>query len=496
MDADTHVVIIGAGVVGACIARGLSRYQLDVHLVEKEADVGWGATKANTGIIHPGHEEDPSRHPLRARLCRRGNRRWRSLTRELDIPARWPGELMVATEAAQRETLERYLQEGKRNDVDGLRIVEDSELHELEPLLHDDAAAALWAPSAGLIAPWEAVIAMVENARINGVHLHLGSEVVDITTDGTAVTGVSTTAGDIDADVVVNAAGLYAGEVAAMADIGDVHITPRRGEYYLFDEGIGRSPERIVHPTPTEKTKGVYAVTTVEGNLMLGPTAEDLPREERDNRATTREGLASIWRQATGMLRSMPPRSKVVKTFAGLRPEPPDGRYVIRAYEEPWGFVNAGGIRSPGLTAAPAIAEEITRLLRGQLRLELQEKPGWQPRRSGITRLSSLPGQRQHRLIEQQPAYGRVVCRCKAVTEAEVVEAIHRIQEINGQVTIDGVKFRTLATFGFCQGSFCRVQIARLIARELDVPLWRVIQQRRDAPYAVGGVKTLQEDNA
>ncbi len=494
MDADTRVVIIGAGVVGACIARELSRYQLDVHLVEKEADVGWGATKANTGIIHPGHEEDGSRHPLRARLCRRGNQLWRSLARELDIPARWPGELMVATEAVQRETLERYLQAGKRNGVDGLRVVEESELRELEPLLHGDVTAALWAPSAGVVAPWEAVIGMVENARANGVDVHLGSEVVDIETDG-GVTAVATTSGDVDADVVVNAAGLYAGEVAAMAGVTEPAITPRRGEYYLFSEDVNVRPECIVHPTPTGKTKGVYAVTTVEGNLMLGPTAEDLPRGERDNRATTRQGLTYIWRQATEMLRSMPSRSDVAKTFAGLRPEPPDGRYVIRAYDEPWGFVNAAGIRSPGLTAAPAIAEEVARLLQDQLHLALHEKPGWQPRRAGITRPSTLPRQRQHRLIEQQPAYGRVVCRCKQVTEAEVVEAIRRIQDIDGRVTIDGVKFRTLATFGYCQGSFCRVQIARLIARELDIPLWKVMQ-RGDGPYAMGDVKMLQEGNA
>lgn len=493
MDADTRVVVIGAGVVGACIARELSRYRLDVHLVDKEADVGWGATKANTGIIHPGHEEDPAAHPIRARLCRRGNHLWRSLTRELDVPARWPGELMIATRDEQRETLERYRQLGERNDVDGLRIVEGSELREMEPLLHDDAIAALWAPNAGIIAPWEAVIGVVENARANGVHLHLGSEVVDIETDD-RVTNVATTTGDIDTDVVINAAGLYAGEVAAMAGIAEPAITPRRGEYYLFSEVVNVRPERIVHPTPTEKTKGVYAVTTVEGNLMLGPTAEDLPPDERDNRATTKQGLTQIWQQAAGMLRSMPPRDEVAKTFAGLRPEPQDGRYVIRAYEEPRGFVNAAGIRSPGLTAAPAIAEEIARLLREQLHVELQEKSGWQPRRTGITRPSVLSRQRQHRLIQQQPAYGRVVCRCKQVTEAEITEAIHRIQQINGQVTIDGVKFRTLAMFGYCQGSFCRVQVARIIARELDVPLWQV-RQRGDAPYAAGDVKTLQEDN-
>lgn len=493
MGGEKRVAIIGGGIVGACIARQLSRYHLDVHLVEKEGDVGWGATKANTGIIHPGHEEDPAAHPLRARLCRRGNQLWHGLTHELDIPARWPGELMVATEAAQRETLEQYRRLGERNQVAGLRLVEGRELHELEPRLHDDIVAALWAPSAGLIAPWEAVIAIAENAHANGVHLHLGSQIIEVATDGDAVTGVITPTGHLDADVVVNAAGLYADRVADMAGITDLTITPRRGEYCLFEKSIAVGPERIVHPTPTEKTKGVYAVTTVERNLMLGPTAEDLPSDELDNRATTREGLAYIRQQAAKILRDLPSRNEVVKTFAGLRPQPPEGRYVIRAHEKPWGFVSAAGIRSPGLTAAPAIAEEIAKLLQERLDIELREKQQWQSHRGSITRLATQPRQLQQQLTQQQPRYGRMVCRCKEVTEAEVTEAIHRIQRLGGRVTMDGVKFRTLAMFGFCQGSFCRVQVARLIARELGVPLWQVME-RGNAAYVVGDVKALQEE--
>ncbi|MFO8132387.1 MAG: NAD(P)/FAD-dependent oxidoreductase [Thermoplasmatota archaeon] len=492
--AETRVVVVGAGIVGGCIARELSRYQLDVHLVEKEHDVGWGATKANTGIIHPGHEEDPARHPLRARLCLAGNKRWRQLARELDVPARWPGELMAAVQENQRDQLERYRRLGERNQVDGLRVVEGSELREMEPLLHDDVTAALWAPSAGMVAPWEAVLGVVENAHANGVHVHLGCEVVDVDIDGNAVAGVVTTRGRIDADVVVNAAGLHAGRVAALAGVSDVHVTPRRGEYLLFDEDVDVKPEHIVHPVPGEKSKGVYAVTTVEGNLMLGPTAEDLPSREVDIRATTREGLEYIWDHAAGLLKKMPSRRAVVKTFAGLRPEPPGGRYIIGACNEPWGFVNAAGVRSPGLTAAPAIAEEIAGLLPEQLDVELQEKPAWQPRRAGITRLAAAPRRRQRQLIARQPAYGHVVCRCKEVTEAEILEAIRRIRHLGGRVSLDGVKFRTLAMFGFCQGSFCRVQVARLIARELQVPLWQV-WQRDNATYAVGDVKILQEED-
>jgi len=487
------VAVIGAGIVGGCIARELSRYHLNVHLVEKEGDVGWGASKANTGIIHPGHEENPDMHPLRARLCHAGNMRWRRWTRELDIPARWPGELMVATDEGQLETLEHYRRLGERNGVDGLRILKGGELHEREPHLHDDVVAALYAPDAGMVAPWEAVIGVVENAHANGVHVHLDCEVTDVMVDGGAVAGVSTTAGDIAADVVVNAAGLHAGRVAAMAGVAEPSITPRRGEYVLFNENV-EGPSHIVHPTPTEKTKGVYAVTTVEGNLMLGPTAEDLPPGAFTEKATTTDGLSAIWHEAARLLRRMPSHGSVVKTFAGLRPEPPDGRYVIRAYDRPWGFVNAAGIRSPGLTAAPAIAEHVARLLQETLDIGLREKQGWQPRRQRIARLAALSPEQQHQLIKRQPAYGRVVCRCKTVTEAEITGAIRRIQQLDGTVSLDGIKFRTLAMFGFCQGSFCRVQVARLIARELDIPLWKVMEHGT-TPYVIGDIKTLQEDD-
>ncbi|MGC9308330.1 MAG: NAD(P)/FAD-dependent oxidoreductase, partial [Thermoplasmatota archaeon] len=382
---------------------------------------------------------------------------------------------------------------GKNNHVDGLRIVEGEEMQKLEPLLHDDIVAALWAPSAGVIAPWEAVLGVVENAQANGVQIHLDSEVVDVEIDGDTVTGLQTSREHIAADVVINAAGLYAGHVAEMAGIHEPALTPRRGEYILFDEDSDAQPERIVHPVPTEHTKGVYAVTTVEGNLMLGPTAEDLPPDAIHDRATTWEGVSSIWDNAGRLLCRLPSRQAVVKTFAGLRPEPPHGRYVIQAYDNPWGFINAAGIRSPGLTAAPAIAAYVAGLLHTQLDIELQEKQNWQPRRHRIPRLASLPREQQQHRIQQQPAYGRVVCRCKEVTEAEIIEAIQRIRRLGGTVSLDGVKFRTLAMFGFCQGSFCRTHIARIIARELNVPLWKVTE-RGTAAYVAGDVKSLQED--
>jgi len=485
----SSVVVVGGGIVGCSIARNLSKYEIETHLVEREADVGWGVTKANTSIIHPGHEEE-SRYPLRAKFCVAGNRIWRRWADEMDIPSVWSGELMVALDDEGVGKLEHYLRLGEKNGVEGLKIIDGEEMGKIEPNISPDAIAALWAPTAGLISPWEACIALAENAAENGVKIHLNTEVIDIDMRGGEVSGVETSRGIIKADVVINAAGLFADSVSGMAGI-PLSIKPRKGQYYLFGEDEA-GVERIVHMTPTEITKGVYAVKTVEGNLMLGPTAEDMNSDEKEERSTTREGLDYIWENAGKFLASLPHKSKVLKIFAGLRPEPTDGKYVIEAYDDPGGFVNVAGIRSPGLTAAPAIAEYVAEILKNKIGLPMVEKEKWNPVRKGIDRFSRLPDAERQRLICANPEYGNVVCMCKEVTEGEVAEAIRRIRKLGTEVTMDSIKFRTLAMFGECQGSFCRPRIAGIIAREMGVPLWKVSLKGEGTEYGVGDVKVLQ----
>ncbi len=489
------VAIIGAGITGASIARVLSKYKdLDIHLIEKRPDVGWGCTKANTGIIHPGHEDDPEEFPLRAELCVKGNRLWREWSEELNIPVEWPGELMIAREEDDIDTLEEFLKIGEKNGVEGLEIVDEERLRELEPTVTEEAVGALWAPTAGRIEPWEATIALVENAVDNGVKTHLGTEVVDVVKENKKVKGVETIEGKIETDIMINAGGLFADEISKMAGAEDFELTPRRGEYYLFKENAEPCPDKLVHPTPTPKTKGVFVVKTVEGNLMLGPTAENLSIKEKENRATTEEGLDFVWEKAEELVKDLPGKDEVSKTFAGLRPEPPSGDYIIETYEEPEGFINAAGIRSPGLTSAPAIAHQVEELIQEEVGIQLVEKKDWFPKREAIQRFSSLSESKKECLIDEDPSYGKVLCMCKEVTEAEVKEAVERMKKIGAEVTLDGVKFRTLAMFGFCQGSFCRSRLAGKVADELSQPLWRVTQKGQGTEYGIGDIKILQKE--
>ena len=462
---------MGAGIVGASIARELSRYELEVHLVEREADVGWGVSKANTGLIHAGYDDDPDRFPVRAKLCVRGNRIWHEWVDELDIPHAWSGALVVAKEESEVKRLEELLRRGERNGVPELRILEGDEVLSMEPNLRR-VEAALYAPTVGQISPPQAVIALVENAVDNGVKVHLETEVRGVEVSGERVRGLRTSEGFIEADVVINAAGLHADDVSRMAGIEYFEIRPRKGEYLIFDEDAGPKPSRVLFPTPSEKSKGVVVTTEVQGHLMVGPNAQDLPKEEKEDRSTTPEGLREVYEKASEIW-PLPPLSRVIRTFSGLRPEPAGGDFVIRA-EDVWGFVNVAGMRSPGLTAAPAVAKEVVRIL-GEMGTELREKPRWRARRKGIPR-----------------AGGRVICRCNLVREPQIREAIGRMRRVGVKTpSVDSVKFRTSATAGTCQGSFCRVEVAKILAEEFDVPLWEVTLKGRGSELGVGDVKVL-----
>ena len=488
---------MGAGIVGASIARVLTMYEgLEVVIVEREPDVGWGASKANTSVIHPGHEEDPRRHPLRARLCVEGNRLWRRWVRELDIPARWPGELMLFYSEEEAKEARRYVELARINGVPGVRMVWGDEVRSLEPSASSDALGAVYAPTAGLISPFEAVIALVENAVENGAKLLTEAEVRGVKVEGSEVRGVETSRGFIEADVVVNAAGVHADEVSHMAGVEQgFTIRPRRGEYLLFDEDVPVKPDKVLHPVPTPITKGVYAITTVHGNLMIGPTAEDLPPSAKDDVSTTEEGLRYVWSEAARLLREPPPRSRLIRTFAGVRPEPPDGRWLIRAYSDPWGFINVAGIRSPGLTAAPAIARYVVRLMEEEYDLRLVRRRRWNPYRRDIVRVSGRPLSEVDELVRADPGYGEIVCRCRMVSRAEVLEAIRRMRRIGVRtITVDGVKFRTRAGMGWCQGSFCRWRIALIISQVTGMPLHEVVVKR--GRYGIGDVKILLRGGA
>ena len=488
----TKVVIIGAGISGASIARVLSRYEnLEVHLIEKALDVGWGVSKANTALIHGGYDDDPEKYPMRAKLCIRGNRLWHQWVKELQIAHVWNGALIVATKEEEFDELEGLLERGHRNGVPEMRMVDKNELFHLEPGLTREAIGALWVPIVGQIAPIPAVIALVENAVANGVKTHLEAEVRGVKVENGKVRGVETNGDFIEADVVINAAGLYADKIARMAGIDYFEIHPRKGEYFLFDDTVP-GPKRVLFPTPTPISKGIVVTTEVSGHLMIGPNAQDLPPKEREDLATTRKGLEEVWEGAKKLWPNLPPRNRVIRTFAGLRPEPTGGDFIIKAEEEVQGFINVAGIRSPGLTSAPAIAYEITEIIRRDLGINLVEKSKWNPYRREITHFSMLRPEQVNGMVKKNPAYGKIVCRCNSVSEGDILEALERMKKIGVKTpSVDSVKFRTKATTGTCQGSFCRPRIVQLLAREYGVEPWQVTLKGRESEIGIGDVKTL-----
>jgi len=487
------VIIIGAGIIGACIARVLSRYQnLKVHLIEKEVDVGWGSSKANTALIHAGYDDDPGRFPVRARLCAKGNALWREKwTRELSIPTNWPGDLVIAVEESETKTLDELYERGRRNRVPDIRIIQDKkELEELEPNITPNAISALYAPSAGQIRHTvEAVTAVVENAVNNGVRLHLATEVKDVQVRNGHVLDIDTNHGRFEADWVINAAGLYADVISSMVGIDHFKIHPRRGEYLLFSKDAYPKTKRILFPAPTKYSKGVVVTTTVDGNLMLGPNAQDLSKEESEATNTTFKGLEFVWKDANRIVNSLPPRDKVIRTFAGLRAEPePTADFIIRDYDEVEGFINAAGIRSPGLTSAPVIAQEIVQIIKDR-GFKLIRKKKWNPYRKRPKAFREVGYRERDKMVKSNRLYGKMVCQCELVTEAEIVEAIRR-----GATSLDGVKFRTQAMMGECQGSFCEFKVAQILARELGIPVWAVTKSGRGSEIGIGDVTALLKE--
>ncbi len=468
-----RVIIIGAGITGMSIARELSKFEnLDIIVVERNSDVGWGVSKANTALIHGGYDDDPDKYPVRARLCVRGNEIWHKWVEELQIPHVWNGAFVVARNDDERRELEILLERGNRNGVKGMEILERDSVFEMEPNITKDAMAALRIPSVGQIAPIPAVIALAENAVDNGVKILLDTKVEGIKVEGGEIRGVETDRGFIEGDVVMNAAGLYADEISRMAGVDYFRIFPRKGEYWLFDDSARPKPRHVLFPAPAKNTKGVVITTEVSGHLMIGPNAKD--QEDKEDLSNTKEGLEEVWNKAELIWPKLPPRRKVIRTFAGLRPETRNADFIIRA-EEIYGFINVAGIRSPGLTAAPAIAKEVVGIIKDDLGIELKERKKWNPYRREITHFFMLSKDEISKRIRENPAYGRIICKCNKVSEGDILEAIERMKKIGVKVpSIDSIKFRTKATTGTCQGTSCMLEVAKILAEEYKVPMWKV----------------------
>ncbi len=453
-------VIIGAGSSGCAIARELSRYKLSVCVIDRESDVCEGTTKANSAIVHAGFDAQPG--SLKAKLNVRGSQLMPELSRQLDFAYKNNGAFVLCFDTEQISSLEELAERGRKNGVEGVRVISGDEARELEPALTDEVAAALYAPTSGIVCPFEMTLAFAENAFANGVEFKLSTSVqaIDKTDNGYVI---RTDKGDIETRLVINAAGVYADKVHAMVSSIPMSIIPRRGEYMLLDKDAGGLVTHTIFQQPTKMGKGILVTPTVHGNLLLGPTAEDI--EDKENTATTRTGSAEVRAKAQLSVKGIP-FNKVITGFTGLRAVGDTHDFIIGECEDAKGFIDVAGIESPGLSSAPAIGEYVRDIV-GEI-IELEEKSDFIANRKGVTHFASLTRQQQNELIKEKPEYGSIVCRCETVTEGEILDAINRPL---GATTLDGVKRRTRAGMGRCQAGFCSPKTIELIAEKLGVGL-------------------------
>lgn len=469
------VMIIGAGVSGSACARELARYKLNICVVERAEDVCCGTSKANSAIAHAGFDAD--RGSLMAKLNVQGNKMMEELSKELDFEFIRNGSLVVCTREEDRRNLQALLENGIANGVEGLRIVEREELLAMEPNISDEAVAALYAPTGGILCPFGLNIALAENACVNGVEFKFDTEVLNIEkTDGGWK--LVTSNGDYETKVVVNAAGVYADKFHNMVSDDKMTIVARRGDYYLLDKTAGKHVSRTIFTLPNEFGKGVLVSPTVHGNLIVGPTANDIDDKEGTN--TTRAELDEVTVKSAVNVKNVPLR-QVITSFAGLRAHELGHEFHIRELPEAPGFVDCAGIESPGLTSSPAIGCMVADIVSGILKPE--KNPDFVGTRKGIVRPSEMSLEERNELIKKEPAYGNIICRCEMITEGEILDAIRRPL---GAKSLDGVKRRTRAGMGRCQAGFCSPRTMEILSRELHINMSQVTKSGGESRLIVG----------
>lgn len=469
------VIIIGGGVSGAASARELSRYKVRACVLEKEEDVCCGTSKANSAIAHAGYDAEPG--SLMAKLNVRGNEMMEQLSKDLDFPFQRIGSLVICLSEEEMPGLQKLYDKGIANGVKGLKILNREEVLEMEPNITDNVYAALYAPTAGIVCPFNLNIALAENAYTNGIEFRFNTEVQNIRKiDGGYE--LCTNQGTFRTKYVVNAAGVYADKFHNMVSEKKIHITPRRGDYCLLDKSAGTHVSRTIFSLPTKYGKGVLVTPTVHGNLLVGPTAIDIENKEGTN--TTREGLDEVITKAGQNVKKLPMR-QVITSFAGLRAHEDGTEFIIGEPEDARGFIDCAGIESPGLTSCPAIGEMVAGIL--QEKLGLEKKDNFIATRKGILDPDTLTREERAELIQREPAYGNIICRCEMITEGEILDAIRRPL---GARSLDGVKRRTRAGMGRCQSGFCSPRTMEILARELHVSMADITKSGGKSRLVVG----------
>ncbi len=471
------VAIIGGGVIGTVIARELSKYRLSICLLEKENDVAKGATRANSAIVHAGF--DAKEGSLKAKRNVRGSVLMENLCRELGVKYKRNGSLVIGFSDEDREMLDVLCARGIANGVEGVRIVDRTELAALEPNISENAICALYAPTGAIVCPYELCIAAMGNAMDNGAELYRNFEVCSIDKRTDYIIN-SVDGRTLEAKYIVNAAGVFSDRIARLAGDESFEIHPRMGEYILLDRECGETVSHTIFRTPSKMGKGILVTPTVDGNLLVGPTSVDIT--DKDDTKTTSEGLGRVMREANENIRGGVPFGKSITSFCGLRAVGSTGDFIINRKDN---FVNVAGIESPGLSSAPAIAEYVAILL-AEGGLVLENDPNFIPTRKPAHLFREMSIKEKNEVIKDDPSYGRIICRCESITEGEILEAIRTNP---GAVDVDGVKRRTRAGMGRCQGGFCGTYVMELIAKEKNIPFEDVTKSGGDSYMVIGRTK-------
>ncbi len=470
------VLIIGCGIMGASCAYYLSRYDIKLAVLEKHNDVCMETTRANSAIIHAGYDPEPG--TLCAKYNVRGNELAKEICEKLDISYKQIGSLVVAFSNAELETVNKLYDRGIKNGVPDMRVIDKDELRQLEPMISDEACGALYAPSAAIVNPWEYGIAMAETAVRNGAKLFLDTEVVGITKTEEGWS-VKTQDCEFETKFVINAAGVWADDIHAYVAEPTFKITPSAGEYYLLDKSEGSRANHVIFQCPNELGKGVLVSPTVHGNLIVGPNAI---KSEKDDTTTKTSSLDFIRKAASKSVPSINYRENI-RNFTGVRANTESGDFVVDFPAE--NFLDLAGIKSPGLSAAPAIAEDAVKLL-SEKGLYLREKESFTDTRKKI-RFKHLQKEEQNELIAKNSAYGRVVCRCETITEGEILDAL---ASPIPPVSLDGIKRRAGTGMGRCQGGFCGPKVLEIMAKYKGVPYEAILQDDDGSFILTGETKT------
>ncbi|WP_195962721.1 NAD(P)/FAD-dependent oxidoreductase [Clostridium tyrobutyricum] len=452
------VTIIGSGVIGSIVARELSRYKLNICVIEADSDVANGTSKANSAIVHAGFDAKPD--TLKGKLNAKGNKMFDRLSEELDFPFKRIGSLVLCFDENDMDNLRKLKEQGEKNGVPNLEILSGDKVRELEPNLSKKVVAVLYAPTGAIVCPYEMTIALAENAADNGVEFKLDTKVLDVKKDNDTYT-IKTDKGFVESKLVINAAGVFADEINNMVSSNKMHIIPRKGQYCLFDKAVGNTVSRTIFQLPTKMGKGVLVTPTVDGNLLIGPNAEDIG--DKEDLATTSTGMDFIIEKA-GLSINQVPMRQLITSFSGLRAHSVEGDFIIGEAEDAKGFINAAGIESPGLSSAPSIAELIKDIVVERLNPNKNDK--FNPIRKGIPKFREMTNEDRKKLIAEDDRYGKIICRCETVTEGEIVNSINRTL---GARSLDGVKKRTRAGMGRCQSGFCAPKVVEILARELHI---------------------------